>query len=53
MLSSESEEDADKPSGPLKTIVDVPPLPIDSDENSRDVEFDMETLKRDLQKSFS
>ena len=53
MFSSESEEDADNPSGPLKTILDVPPLPIDSDENSSEEEFDMEILKRDPQKSFS
>ena len=53
LFSSGYEEDADNPSGPLKTIVDVPPLPIDSDENSSDEEFDMGTLKRDLQKSYS
>ena len=53
LFSTESEEDADNPSGPLKTIVDVPLLPIDSDENSSDEEFDMETLRRNLQKSFS
>ena len=51
LFISESEEDADNPSGPLKTIVDVPPLSIDSDENSSDEEFDMETFKRDLKKN--
>ena len=53
LVGSEPDEDADNPSGPLKTIVDVPPLPIDSDENSSDEEFNMEKLKKDLQKSFS
>ena len=49
LLSYESKQDADNHSGPLKTIVDVPPLPVDSG----DKEFDIETLKGDLQKSSS
>ena len=46
-------EDTNNPSGPSRVIVDVPPLPMGSDESDDDNEINMEALKQDLQKSFS
>ena len=42
-------EDTNNPSGSSRVIVDVPPLPIGSDES----DVNMKALKKDLQKSFS
>ena len=53
LLSSKSKADAHNPNGSSNTIFDVQPLPVDSDERNGNEEFDMEAIKRDLQKSFS